>query len=281
MKKKINLCIYGFFFIAILILFIYIYNTKLLENFDDNFPNIAIITAIYGEYDNLKDPNIDNIEKVDCYCFTDNASIKSNVWKIINKPYHLTNNINDNYKNSYSNIKDKKTYNMMCAKYYKMKNHEIDILTKYDYIIWIDGSITLRKDFIKNISNEVIKNNKELVNFKHSVRSNIKDEKDVSIQMEKYKKQDVDKQYNSYIANGFDDSIGLFENTIIIRKKTQRTNEIFDSWWLHNLIYSYQDQISYPYVLWEKQYTPDLIINENVFNNEKYSFVDFNYMKNH
>ena len=99
--------------------------------------------------------------------------------------------------------------------------------------------------------------------------------------MEKYKKQDVDKQYNSYIANGFDDSIGLFENTIIIRKKTQRTNEIFDSWWLHNLIYSYQDQISYPYVLWEKQYTPDLIINENVFNNEKYSYVDFNYMKNH
>jgi hypothetical protein len=279
MKK--NIFFYLFVFIILFIWFVYVYSKKYAENFDENFPNVAIITAIYGDYDNLKDPNIDYIEKVDWYCFTDNNNIKSNFWKIINTPYHLNSNTNDNYKNSYSNIKDKKTYNMMCAKYYKMKNHEIDILNKYDYIVWIDGSIILRKNFIENVSNNILKKDIELANFKHSVRNNIKDETNVSIEMEKYKTQGVDKQYNHYIANGFDDSVGLFENTIIIRKKTDRTNDIFDTWWLHNLIYSYQDQISYPYVLWEKNFLPDFIINENVFNNNNYSFVDFKYMKNH
>jgi len=249
------------------------------KNHVPNAKRIAIVTAIFGDYDNLKEHAIKNRDMVDWYCFTDNKQLTSSQWQIINTTYHLSDK--SNYKNSYVNLHQPAEYNMMCAKYYKMQNHHIDALDKYDYIIWVDGSIILRENFVNQIMSEVIHPGRELVNFNHSVRNNIKDELAVSITMQKYKSQNLDSQYLHYIANGFPDSIGLFENTIIIRKKNDKTNKLFDLWWLHNQMYSYQDQISYPYVLWKSGCIPDYIINENVFNNTMYSYVDFNLMKKH
>jgi hypothetical protein len=246
---------------------------------------IAVITSIYGNYDNLKTHNIPGADQVDWFCFTDNKNISSNQWKIINTPYHLNDPDSETYKkykNFYSNIdKNQKSnvYNMMCAKYYKMKAHHIDILQDYDYYVWIDGSIILRPDFIKNVLK--LCDNYNLINFKHSERNNIKDEYKLSITMIKYKDQDLTTQYKTYIDSGFKDDVGLFENTISIRKNTSIINKIYDEWWIHNLKYSYQDQISYPYVLWKFNYKPDYIINENVFNNNNYSYVNRKLMQNH
>ena len=275
---------YNILYIAILIAII-VYaifaNRVYIENMENNqIKKIAIITAIYGNYDNIKEQNINNKADVDWYCFTDNTDMKSDQWTIITTPYHL-NSTKYEYKNSYHNVSDKKIYNMMSAKYYKLKNHEIDILQKYDYIIWIDGSITLRPNFINNVLKNIIDNDYELASFKHSERNNINDEVKLSLTMDKYKTQDLNTQYQFYLQDGFNDNIGLFENTIIIRKKTERINNIFDMWWIHNLKYSYQDQISYPYVLWKLNEIPDYVIQENVFNNTEYSFVDFKYMNNH
>lgn len=262
------------------LLFMNIVKNNKIESFESS-NSVAIITAIYGNYDTIKEQNINNKKKVDWYCFTDNKEASSNQWIIVNTPYHISDpNNHDNYENSYSNVKDK-TYNMMCAKYYKLQSHKIDILKKYDYIIWIDGSITLQPDFINNVFHNIISQNYNLVNFKHSVRNNIKDELDESKKMEKYKHQILTKQYSEYIDDGFTDNVGLFENTIIIRKIISKINNVFDLWWLHNKKYTYQDQISYPYVLWKMNVTPDYIINENVFNNSIYSYVDFNFMQNH
>ena len=275
---------YNILYIAILIVII-VYaifvNRVYIENMENNqIKKIAIITAIYGNYDNIKEQDINNKADVDWYCFTDNTDMKSDQWTIITTPYHL-NSTKYEYKNSYHNVSDKKIYNMMSAKYYKLKNHEIDILQKYDYIIWIDGSITLRPNFINNVLTNIIDNDYELASFKHSERNNINDEVKLSLTMDKYKTQDLNTQYQFYLQDGFNDNIGLFENTIIIRKKTERINNIFDLWWIHNLKYSYQDQISFPYVLWKLNENPDYVIQENVFNNTEYSFVDFKYMNNH
>lgn len=242
---------------------------------------IAIITAIYGNYDNIKEHNIHMKDKVDWYCFTNNVNMKSNLWNIINTPYHI-HDIQDStyrkYKNYYD--KNKKTKNMMAAKYYKIKSHKIDILKKYDYIVWIDGSIFLQNNFINNIQT-LINKKYQLINFKHSIRTNIKDEVIVSKKIFKYINQDLDNQYKTYIKEGFQDNNGLFENTIIIRKNNSNIEKLFDEWWIHNLKYSYQDQISYPFVLWKNKMNPDYIINDNVFNNKDYSYVDYNMMKKH
>ena len=254
-------------------------NMQIIEPKKEN--KIAVITSIYGNYDNLKEHNILNKDKVDWYCFTD-GNIESNFWKIIKTPYHnnYPDNINyNNYKNFYLNIKDNETKNMMCAKFYKIKSHEIDILKKYDYFIWIDGSIILQKDFINNILSLI--NNNKLINFKHSQRNNIKDELNISLKLPKYNNQKLKYQYDEYIKQQFPDNVGLYENGIIIRKNDSKINNLFNDWWIEILKYSFQDQISYPYVLWKNNILPDYVINENIYNNKKYSYVDYNLMKNH
>jgi hypothetical protein len=244
---------------------------------------IAVVTAIYGAYDNLKEPtDVINRDSVDWFCFTEDTNMKSPIWKVINTPYHTQNGKEEykQYKNYYDNIKEDKVRNMMSAKYYKIKTHEIDILKGYEYYIWVDGSLLLRQEFVNNIQ-KLIDKNYELINFKHPERSNIKDEMKLSIQMEKYKNQDIQTQYEAYVKDGFPDDLGLFECTMIIKKNVPRINEVFDLWWINNLQYSYQDQISYTYCLWKKGVKPDYVINEYVFDNPNYSYSDRSLMTKH
>lgn len=265
-----------------------------VKYFTNNKKKIAIITSIYNNYDNLKEQNINNKNDVDWYCFTDNINLKSTTWKNINKPYHLLNtNIDSNkeykeykeYKNYYNNIKNPKIYSMMCAKYYKIKTHEIDILQDYDYYIWIDGTIILHKDFISKLMILINQDNMDLINFTHPSRTNIHDESIFSEEStDRYKEQKVIKQKEIYHDEGFPDNLGLFALSFIIKKNNKYINNIFDNWWIENLKYSYQDQISYPYVLWkfkkenenknDYKYTkPDYVINEDVYNNNNYNVI--------
>ena len=248
-------------------------NDKLLFS----IKKIAIITSIYGEYDVLKEQNINNKNIVDWYCFTDSKNLKSKGWNINNIPYHM-----NEFNEYYSNLKkdNLKHYNMMSAKYYKINSHKVDILQKYDYYIWIDGSIFLQKDFIKNIYKVINKTNKEVIHFKHSARDNIKDEYLFSKDMMKYKMINLYKQYNDYIKYGFTDNKGLYENTIIIRKNVKKINNAFEKWFQENIKYGFQDQISLPYIYWKYNINPYLI-NENVFNNKLYSYVNLSLNINH
>lgn len=282
MLYNINLLFTILLIIAIITIFIYM-NCS-VENMEStsSSPKIAIVTSIYGNYDSFKSQdNVEYSDSVDWYCFTDNPKISaSKKWKIITTPYHsIINSDYLQYKNYYNNINNEKLYNMMSAKYYKIQSHKIGILQKYDYFIWVDGSIFLRDKFIKNM-NLLIKNNYNLINFKHSVRNNVKSELDASM-YNKYKNQNLEYQYSQYINDGFNDKMGLYENTVFVRKNNNSINKLFDLWWVHNLKYSFQDQISYPYVLWKSKINVDKVINQNVFNNKDYCFVNFNLMKSH
>lgn len=266
-------------FLILLSLF-YLFNHMLnnYEFFNAQPKKIAIITSIYGGYEYLKTyENVLNKDLVDWYCFTDSARLtKSAPWKIITTPYHLLNTKNKSkYKNHFSGIKEEKVKNMMSAKYYKAVPHEIDILQGYDYFIWIDGNIKLRDNFIHNVMELFDQNqNANVFNFKHSQRDCVKDEVFFCKDWEKYRNQNLETQLNDYIDDGFDDSNGLYELTSFYRKNTPEINKIFDLWWIHNLKYSYQDQISYPYVFWKFNTKPDYVIHQNVFSNEDYCYVD-------
>jgi hypothetical protein len=274
MTKKWVL-LFLFFLLVMLVFILYRYRVKTQTEGLENKPKIAVITAIYGNYDIIKEPNIKNKTAFDWFCFTDNSNMTSSSWKIVNTPYHTIHE-----PEYYNSIQDTRTKNMMSAKFFKMKEHTIDILKNYDYYIWIDGSISLRDNFVNNI-NEIIDKNVNLVNFKHSERNNVKDETAFSIPMKKYKSQNLQQQYDSYVSAGFPDTQGLFENTVIVRRNNSVINTLFDDWWEQNKQYSYQDQISYPFVLWKHHITPDYIIPDNVFNNQKYTYVSADSMKEH
>lgn len=67
----------------------------------------------------------------------------------------------------------------------------------------------------------------------------------------------------------------------MVKANDPTINKIFDDWWTHNLIYSYQDQISWPYVLWLNQTKPDYVIQLNVCDNDIFSYVNYLEMNAH
>ena len=257
-------------FFIILILLVLLINSK--QKFNDN-KKIAVITSIYGKYEILKEhENVRNKELFDWYCFTDNKNYKSTTWKIINTPYHLINTPTYNLKNNYNNITGHEK-NMMSAKYYKTQAHKINLLKKYDYFIWIDGSILLRNNFVNNIL-KLLQNNKnyDIILYNHSsTRKNVESEVNFCKDYPKYKKQYLLSQLDIYKQNKFEDT-HLFELTSFYRKNNNIINRIFDTWWLHNLAYSYQDQVSLPYVIWESKFKNYKILNMNVMDNPTYCY---------
>lgn len=232
---------------------------------------IAIISAVFGNYDSIKQQRIENAKSVDWFLFTD-APPQHHVhpWKCITQPYHL-----EACPQTFNDIKDKRIFNMMSAKYYKAQTHNIPLLAPYDYYIWIDGSIFLRDNFINNVLETIQQSGpSDIISFKHSARNNILDEVKESVGMNKYRgiADKIVNQYNDYIGQGFKDDVGLFENTVMIKRNNPKSSTIFDMWWEHNVKYSYQDQISFPFVLWKTNTTP-FLIHEYVFNNTRFSFI--------
>lgn len=269
---------------SVIILYCSIQKSAIPEGFKGNQKpyKVAVITAIFGNYDTVKEHPIRLSDKVDWYCFTDNKNLKSNFWNVIYTPYHLQNDdgsLSGNI-NSFDSITDEKVRNMMAAKYYKAKTHEIDILKEYDYFIWVDGSIFLRDSFLEEVF-KLFDRGYTLISFKHSKRATLEDEIEESRLLKKYTSQPLEEQYTRYKNEGYNNDVGLFENTIMIRKNTKENAKLFDLWWVQNVTLSYQDQLSYPYCLWKLNMYPDYVIKENVFNNEKFSYVNYDLLKNH
>lgn len=241
-----------------------------------SLPKIAVITAIFGDYDTLKEPtDVLHKEKVDWFCFTDSTTFSSPTWKIDQRPYHIENETAEQktLPNSFSNIQDPKIKSMISAKYYKLQTHKVEPLKGYQYYIWVDGSISLRPTFLENMFT-FIRSGKQLVNFKHPERQTVKNEMEFSKDIGKYKSQPLKAQYEAYVKEGFPDTQGLFENTIQCKQNNPAINSVFDEWWLQNLKWSYQDQISYTYSLWKHSVMPDHVIHEKVFKNQNYSYLE-------
>lgn len=108
-------------------------NNKLVNSVDERIVSLTnnrlknskkvIYTCILGNYDELKEPKIIH-KDFDYICFTDNETITSNVWKIIN----VTNDLND-----LDIIRKQRAYKMLPHKFLK----------NYDFSIYIDGNIDL------------------------------------------------------------------------------------------------------------------------------------------
>lgn len=232
---------------------------SIIERYTEN-PKIAFVTSIYGAYDSVIEHTNVSGHEVDWYCFT-NQPIQSSRWRIVHTTYQLKDDV-DGKNAIQSNLQNPRIFNMMSAKYYKINSHKIDILQPYDYVVWLDARISITNDFIPFVL-EMIRTGHKLIHYKHSERNNVKDEVQASLGQQRYVEQNVIEQFEQYKQNGFPDQTGLFENGMFIRSiKDDKINAMFDSWWKHNVQYSFQDQLSYPYVLWEASLYPDYVIQK-------------------
>jgi hypothetical protein len=285
------------FFIFVLLAFLFWYISSSKESFGDNF-KICYITAIYGSYEASCKPHIKQTIPSDFICFTDNADIKNNGWEIDTTPYHLINKStldDDTYLNSMSN--NKHTFNV--AKYYKQQFQNIPRLKDYDVVVWLDGTIELINEKTSEIIKDKINKNK-IIGWMHEQRSGIlKKEVDAS-DIERYTStfwnnqeqpyQDIFKQHNDYINDGYNDE--FFKDTIASNdfnkenigvwitcfvaflNKDSSVADFLNLWYLQTLKHTTQDQIGFPYVCYKTGLIPYTLPDENIKGDSPHASTD-------
>lgn len=218
------------------------YNKRIMENVHKD-EKIIIYTAMFGNYDELHDPiYID--PKCDYVCFTDNAELKSKVWKInvISKVYGDSNR---------------------AAKKYKILPHEF--FKEYNWSIWIDANVTIFGDMRKLLNNSVGVSN--MANLIHVDRDCIYDEADTCISMHKDNEEIIRKQIDMYRQEGYPSHNGLICGSCIIRKHNNPVViGLMERWWAEIQKGSRRDQLSFNYSAWKENIFYD-VMDIHTFNN--------------
>jgi hypothetical protein len=129
----------------------------------------------------------------------------------------------------------------------------------YNYYIWVDSKFTLNNGIIETLINQL--GNADLGLFNHSHRNSIQSELDyVNLLIEKeneylkkrYVGEDMNAQVSSYLKDKtfIDDKLFAAGCFIYSAKLVEnRDYNLLKEWFLHNNLYSIQDQLSLPYLL--------------------------------
>lgn len=210
---------------------------------------VCIYTAIYGAFDTLK-PQPAQTVPADFICFTDTHGLGPVApWHIVVRRHRLGN------------------HPRMQAKYYKILSHRVfpggrprltetfpfglwRQLSRYDYLIWIDGSARIKEPhFAESVIAQIRDTGWAM--FAHPKRQCIYDEAVVCAGLKKCENQPVIEQTEHYRTEGYPANNGLKAAGVIARD-ARRTDlaAVNEMWWRENLRWSYQDQLSLPVVLW-------------------------------
>jgi hypothetical protein len=146
-----------------------------------------------------------------------------------------------------------------------------------DFYIWVDSKFTITSPhFVSWLISSL--NNKEIAFFEHPNRSSISEELEFmsslmssnnSYLIERYCSEPMTEQVNTYIADS-----SFIDNTLISAGMFIYTHEFItkhptfmSDWLLENVLWSVQDQLSLPYMLY-KHNVDFSIISENILSNQ-------------
>ena len=146
----------------------------------------------------------------------------------------------------------------------------------YDYYIWVDSTFTITDGFLEYMLQFESDNETDLFLFNHGKRSSIKAELDylndrmnIGIQYinDRYRGERIDEQVDQYLANKefIDNHLFLGGCFMYSKRVFQNVNfNLMTDWLLHNALYSLQDQLSLPYLIYKhkinyKIYPDDLM----------------------
>ena len=194
-------------------------------------------TAVYGDHIPL--PEFDT-KGLEFRCYTDRV-VESKTWKVIASPFAPA---------------DPPLHPRMAAKRHKMFPLGA---ADGDISIWIDASITVTDVHEMVRVCKAALGKRDVAFFKHPERDNIFDEAAVSITLPKYAGLPLIQQVESYAAEGLPRASGLWAGGVIIRRHNPKRIKFEADWWEECKKWSYQDQLSLPYVLWSRDLKPGVI----------------------
>lgn len=221
---------------------------------EGKLPKIAVYTCITGNYDKeILEPFV-KTNNIDFYLFTDNCSVKSTYWNIKKIPEKV----------------DKKYNNILKNRYLKM--HPYELFNDYDYSIYIDGNVQVMSDLTELVYS--INKKTGIAMHNHQFRDCICKEIKVCKIKKKGNYDEMKKQVDEYIKEGFPKKFGMLEATIIITDlKNKVAKRLLDDWWNEFIsTNSLRDQISLQYIVWKNNFEiKDIaVLGDNLYRNPKF-----------
>jgi hypothetical protein len=188
-------------------------------------PGVAVITAVFGGYDTI--PPVPN-------GFSE-AVLVSDV------------PINSEWSNV---VLETRSDSFLSAKLPKFRP---DLFCSTASSVWVDANIHDPNDWLFQESAKMLMNH-DFALFRHPNRDSVRSEIRESRKFEKYSTSPLEQQYKRYIDTGFQDDVGLWACGLIARHHTIENSEFGDAWFTENARWSIQDQISFSYLIWKKNF---------------------------
>lgn len=209
----------------------------------ESVSSLAIITAVYGAYDDVKPapPGFD-----DRVLVTDrrDRAVRRNFrgWRVVSMPIPGA-------------------HPRVAAKIPKCRP---DWFTAAEASVWVDGSFRVEgrrfADLVRGLLSEddlIVSNHPESTpGPTWEARNCLYDEAIFSAERPKYVGQPVVAQAEHYLQQGMPRQWGLWALGIIGRRHTPRNRELGLAWLLEIERWTVQDQISFPYLLWRREWRP-------------------------
>lgn len=201
---------------------------------------LACVTAVYGAYDEVKHapPGFD-----DCVLVTDQAAprfgLRHRGWRVISLPVA-------------------RAHPRLAAKIPKCRP---DWFTDADASVWIDGSFRIRDTRLAGLARKLLANH-DLIVSEHpesvagptwEARNCLLEEAVFSADRPKYVGSPVVEQAEHYLKQGMPRGWGLWALGIIGRNHTKELGEFGLAWLLEIERWTVQDQVSFPYLIWQRE----------------------------
>lgn len=185
---------------------------------------VTVITAIYGGYDSLKEPEPQTVD-VEWICVTDDPGLKSDAWKVVVEPRP-------------------ELHPRMAAKAPKFCPHLYAPATP---TIWIDAAFRVAApDFAARMLD--LLNRSSWAMFAHPWRDCIYDEANASVELLKYRGQPIGEQVAAYRELGHPAHGGLWATGVIGRRFSEPATRLGRAWWEECERWTIQDQLSFPFL---------------------------------
>lgn len=200
--------------------------------------DIALITAIYDSYDELKPTLPQKGVGVDWVLVTDDEALKDTPmvrgWRVVYEPRP---GVHPN----------------RAAKHPKYEPWKY---TDAAVSLWVDASFRVVSDRFAVEATAMLTDGDPIAQFAHPWRDCLFAEAKESAELVKYASEPVTEQAEAYRMAGHPDNWGLWATGVIGRRHTEPVRRLGERWLAETYRWSFQDQISQPYVLRETGLRP-------------------------
>mmetsp|Transcript_42728 Transcript_42728/g.96423 ORF Transcript_42728/g.96423 Transcript_42728/m.96423 type:complete len:846 (+) Transcript_42728:51-2588(+) len=196
------------------------------------------------------------------FLFTD-QNITEGPWQVIRKPYHISADIlfpwlNAHGRHSWANITKPGIASVMAAKFYKMNAYLLPELASYDIIVWVDSNYVIRRSPESFTKIVIARLGDADILMAHHFRWTVQSEllpawhraAENMGELNTTYSSDVQEAYDHQVKEGFVDAHGLYYGAFFAyRPRAQRVQSALQAWWHEVQLYTFRDQISFPFIV--------------------------------